>query len=144
MGFGYNLLGITNSVTMYSPTISANGNTVPVAEVRPRQIPHHGYSSQKHLLSSKAGLSAALLGKGCTFFSSLIFFKAKRALLLLLFLPKFGQRRTENLGKKSHNSQIFSGELLASFQIVFTPEATAVVLLWALLLTLRNLSSTWG
>lgn len=36
-------------------------------------------------------------------------------------------------GEKSHNSQIFSGELLASFQIVFTPEVTSVVLLWALL-----------
>lgn len=37
------------------------------------------------------------------------------------------------LGETNPSSQIFSGELLVSSQLAFTPEATAVVLFWAIL-----------
>lgn len=49
--FGCNVLGFSssNSVTMSSPILTANGNTVPAAEASPRQIPPHGYRGDTQL-----------------------------------------------------------------------------------------------
>lgn len=148
--FGCNVLGFasSNPPTMYSPIVSADGTQFLWQKLVQGKALIMGTGEIPVLKNTscppQAGFSAAPLGNARTFFSSLVFFKAKRALLLLLFLPKFGQHWTENWGKQItvHKYSVESYLFLFSWRSLQRQlQLCCSGQYW---LTFRNLSSTWG
>lgn len=106
--FGCNVLGFasSNPPTMYNPIISANGTQIlwqKLVQGKPLIMGTGEIPVLKNIsCPPQAGFSAALPGNACTFFSSLIFFKAKGLCCFCWFCPNLastGQRIGGNISQ---------------------------------------------